>query len=142
MAICAPLLFFSPITSIQHLHATFVDGITSKETWNAFVNQLNSHLQDTNLLVCRCHFYLSLPATSQRFLQATVLLNANVGFLAIQSVDNGGGNSLRQIASYMSLVASFASIMLGLVFVGYNRTESRNSFFSAVGLHFCSNVAL
>ena len=66
--------------------------------------------------------------------QATVLLNANVGFLAIQSVDDGGGNSLRQIASYMSLMASFASIMLGLVFVGHNRTESRNSVFAAVGL--------
>ena len=63
-----------------------------------------------------------------------MLLNANVGFLAIESVDNGNRVSLRQIASYMSLMTSFASIMLGLVFVGYNRTESRNSVFAAVCL--------
>lgn len=61
-----------------------------------------------------------------------MLLNANVGFLAIQSVDDGGGVALRQIASYMSLVASFASIVLGLVFVGHNRTETRNTAFEAV----------
>jgi len=64
MTICAPLLFFSPITSIRHLHTIFVDGIASKEKWNAFVNQLNSHLQDTNLLVClhrsKCFFPLLL----------------------------------------------------------------------------------
>ena len=74
--------------------------------------------------------------------QATVLLNANVGFLAIQSVDDGGGSSLKHIASYMSLITNFASIMLGLAFVGYNRTENRNSDFSAVSLHSCSNVTL
>ena len=66
MMICAPLLFFSPITSIQHLHTIFVDGIASKEKWNAFVNQLNSHLQDTNLLVCHCcfDFFYLLPLNS------------------------------------------------------------------------------
>ena len=55
-----------------------------------------------------------------------MLLNANVGFLAINSVDNGNAVSLRQIASYVSLMASFASIMIGLVLVKYNNhTESR-----------------
>jgi hypothetical protein len=46
--------------------------------------------------------------------QATVLLNANVGFLAINSVDVSG-RSPAQIASYMSLVASLGSILLGLL---------------------------
>ncbi|KAL4071433.1 hypothetical protein V8B97DRAFT_469435 [Scleroderma yunnanense] len=112
MKICAPLFFFSPITSVRHLHTIFVDGIASKERWNVFVNQLTSHLQDTNLL-------------------ATVLLNGNVGFLGIHSVDSGNGVSLRQIVSYLSLIASFASIMLGLVFVRHSRTDSRNSVFAA-----------
>ena len=67
--------------------------------------------------------------------QATVLLGANVGFLAIGTVDNGNGVSLRQITSYLSLMASFASIMLGLVFVRHNRTESRNSVFATVRSH-------
>ncbi|KAF9237365.1 hypothetical protein BU15DRAFT_48882, partial [Melanogaster broomeanus] len=112
MTVCAPLLFMAPVTSVRSLHRIFVDDIASREKWNTFVNKLNSQLQDTNLL-------------------ATVLLNANVGFLAIQSVDNGGGTTLRQLASYMSLVASLASIVLGLVFVGHHRTETRNTAFQA-----------
>ncbi|KAF9225844.1 hypothetical protein BS17DRAFT_729968 [Gyrodon lividus] len=112
MTACAPLLFMAPVTNVRLLHKIFVDEISSRDKWNMFVNKLNSQLQDTNLL-------------------ATVLLNANVGFLAIQSVDNGGGITLRQLASYMSLVASMASIVLGLAFVGHNRTESRNTAFQA-----------
>ncbi|KAF9237085.1 hypothetical protein BU15DRAFT_63466 [Melanogaster broomeanus] len=78
--------------------------------WNTCFNNLNSQLQDTNLL-------------------ATVLLNANVGFLAIQSVDNGDGIPLKQLTSYMSLVASLSSIILGLVFVQRTRTEAgKNGF--------------
>lgn len=61
---------------------------------------------------------------------STVLLGANVGFLGITSVDNGNEVSLRQISSYLSLMASFASIMLGLVFVQHNRTERWNSVFT------------
>jgi len=43
-----------------------------------------------------------------------VLLNVNVGFLAIQSVDNGAGRSLAQIASYVSVISSFGSMLLGV----------------------------
>ncbi|KAF9227021.1 hypothetical protein BS17DRAFT_764376 [Gyrodon lividus] len=105
MTVCAPLLFMAPVTNVRSLHKIFVDGIANRDKWNIFVNRLNSQLQDTNLL-------------------ATVPLNANVGFLAIQSVDNGGGITLRQLSSYMSLVTSMASIVLGLAFVGHNRTET------------------
>jgi hypothetical protein len=51
-----------------------------------------------------------------------VLLGANVGFLAIQSVDAGSGRSPTQIASYMSLVLSFGSIALGLTFIALDLT--------------------
>ncbi len=53
---------------------------------------------------------------SNPFIQATVLLNANVAFLAIQSVDDAsadGGRSSAQIASYVSMIASIGSIILG-----------------------------
>jgi hypothetical protein len=53
--------------------------------------------------------------------QATVLLNANVGFLAINSVDAGGRSPI-QVASYMSLVSSLGSMILGLLLVSHNRT--------------------
>lgn len=131
MMICAPLLFFSPTSNVRNLHTIFVDGIASKSKWNSFVNQLNSNLQDTNLLVCMHRSVYNIRRVSYP-LQATVLLNANVGFLAIHSVDDGNGTTLRQIASYLSLMSSLASIILGLVFVGHNRTESRNSVFAAV----------
>jgi len=46
-----------------------------------------------------------------------VLLNGNVGFLAIQSVDSLDTklSSAAQIASYLSIVASVGSILLGLL---------------------------
>jgi hypothetical protein len=43
-----------------------------------------------------------------------VLLSVNVGFLAIQSVDNGRGHSLSQVASYVSVISSFGSMLLGV----------------------------
>jgi len=43
-----------------------------------------------------------------------VLLNGNVGFLAIQSVDMKN-SSAAQISSYLSIVASVGSILLGLL---------------------------
>ena len=51
-----------------------------------------------------------------------MLLGANVGFLVIQSVDEGAGRSPTQIASYMSLVLSFGSIALGLTFIAMDLT--------------------
>ncbi|KAF9230472.1 hypothetical protein BU15DRAFT_83586 [Melanogaster broomeanus] len=108
MIACAPLLFMAPVANVRLLYRTL--NTRGTEMWNTCVNKLNSQLQDTNLL-------------------ATVLLNANVGFLAIQSVDNGDGIPLKQLASYMSLVASLSSIILGLVFVQHTRTETGRAEF-------------
>jgi len=54
-----------------------------------------------------------------------VLLNANVAFLAIDSVDGGGGTAPDQIASYMSAVMSVGSIIIGLLLVRQNRSKGR-----------------
>ncbi|EIW78597.1 hypothetical protein CONPUDRAFT_145764 [Coniophora puteana RWD-64-598 SS2] len=103
MALGSWLLFRAPNTYyVRYLHKIFADGISSKQTWNTFSARINSELQEFNLL-------------------ATVLLNANVGFLAIQSVDNGGGRSMTQIASYWSLIASIGSIVLGTFLVRYHQ---------------------
>ncbi|KAH7886921.1 hypothetical protein F5I97DRAFT_1829428 [Phlebopus sp. FC_14] len=103
MIILAPLLCMAPIAHVRSLHMSFVDDIASTVEWNTFITKLNGQLQNLNLL-------------------GTVLLGANVGFLAIQSVDEGGGRSVTQIASYTSLVFSFGSIALGLTFIGLNLT--------------------
>ena len=56
MIICAPLLFFSPVTSVHHLHTTFVDRLVIRVRWNAFVTRLCSQLEDSNLLVSLIFF--------------------------------------------------------------------------------------
>ena len=70
----------------------------------------------------------------QPILQATVMLNANVAFLAIQSVD-GNPDSYRspaQISSYLSVIANVGSIILGLLLMRQNRTKSRETAGEAV----------
>lgn len=67
--------------------------------------------------------------------QNTVLLNANVAFLAIQSIDNFSshpGRSPAQIASFLSIVASFGSIILGLVLARKHRAKSKDTATDAV----------
>lgn len=111
MVVVAPLLFWDPMTQVQELHRVFVDEIASTARWNALSSKLQGRLQDSNLL-------------------ATVLLNANVGFLAINSVDRGGRSAI-QIASYMSLATSFGSIMLGIFLVWHERTSGDNTALEA-----------
>ena len=65
-----------------------------------------------------------------------MLLNANVGFLAINSVDKGG-RSIIQLASYMSLVTSLGSIILGLVLVSRGRLSGENTATEAVSNFYC-----
>jgi len=64
------------------------------------------------------------------------MLNANVAFLAIQSVDSSEGpyRSPAQISSYMSVVASIGSIILGLLLIRQNRTKNRESVDDVVSL--------
>ncbi|KAG1763473.1 hypothetical protein EDD22DRAFT_846404 [Suillus occidentalis] len=107
MVILTPFLFFDPVTQVRDLHKVFVDRIACTARWNAFSSKLNGQLQDSNLL-------------------ATVLLNANVGFLAIGSVDLNGRSPI-QVASYMSLVASMGSMILGLLLVSHNRTMGQGT---------------
>lgn len=52
--------------------------------------------------------------TSNISLLGTVLLGANVSFLAIQSIDKTNGFSLPQKFSYLSLLVALASIVMGL----------------------------
>jgi len=62
-------------------------------------------------------------------LYSTVLLNANVAFLAINSVDINRNpyRSHTQISSYCSISASIGSIILGLILVRQNQTKHRET---------------
>lgn len=60
------------------------------------------------------------------FWQATVLLNANVAFLAIQSVDSAApplGRTIAQRFSYISTVANVSAIVIELVLVMLHNTS-------------------
>ena len=62
-----------------------------------------------------------------------MLLNANVAFLAIPSVDNGSSSiSPAQISSSLSIVTSVGSILLGLLLVRQHRVKSKETAEEAV----------
>ncbi|KAG1729272.1 hypothetical protein EDB19DRAFT_1642021 [Suillus lakei] len=113
MKCLAPLLFNAPYEHVHSLHKLYVDTIVNLLDWRTFLQKLNAEMQDFNLL-------------------ATVLLNVNVGFLAIQSVDDGGGHSLSQVASYVSVISSFGSMLLGVNLARQSYTQGPDMVDNAV----------
>ncbi|KAK0212292.1 hypothetical protein DFS33DRAFT_16392 [Desarmillaria ectypa] len=99
VTLLSPFLFFTPDIHLTTLKKIGGDGHvhTHKASWTNFTEKLNAEWQEVTLY-------------------AIVLLNANVAFLAIQSVDDAsteGGRSPAQISSYVSVIASIGSIILG-----------------------------
>ena len=83
--------------------------------------------------------YLScvpLLRTLTHLVQATVLLNANVAFLAIPSVDTGENISRtpQQIISYISVMTGAGSILIGLLLQRQYRVKPKDTVDEAVGL--------
>ncbi|OAX35810.1 hypothetical protein K503DRAFT_784809 [Rhizopogon vinicolor AM-OR11-026] len=130
--------------SIEQCHAAIVIGrIMHQFSDNAF---LNFHGENCARLRSgqTVHGWVYEPSMLMVILApilflepATVLLNANVGFLAITSVDKGGKSAI-QMASYMSLVTSLGSIVLGLFFVSQDRTSGQSTAGEAAS--FLSNL--
>ncbi|KAK7044635.1 hypothetical protein R3P38DRAFT_3388945 [Favolaschia claudopus] len=108
----SPLLFYAPDFHLIGLQAINTDGLIRHRGWAEFVTRLNSEWQEF-------------------ILYATVVLNANVAFLSIQSVDNNGAiapnRSAAQISSYVSILASIGSIVVGLLLTKHHRGRDRAS---------------
>ncbi|KAJ3901872.1 hypothetical protein F5879DRAFT_806447, partial [Lentinula edodes] len=107
----SPALFSVPDLYYGILSNLWVDGLVHEAAWADFVGKMNEEWQ-------------------QLILFNTVLLNANVAFLAIQSIDNSSdspGRSPAQIASFLSIVASFGSIILGLVLARKHRAKAKDT---------------
>ncbi|KAH9478558.1 hypothetical protein JR316_0009015 [Psilocybe cubensis] len=104
------ILFSSPDFHLRTLQNMWVDGIMHHNVWQECMKKMNEEWQEFVLF-------------------ATVMLNANVAFLAIQSVDinDDPHRSAAQIASYLSVVASIGSIVLGLLLTRQNRTKTRET---------------
>ncbi|KAJ7359203.1 hypothetical protein DFH08DRAFT_686288, partial [Mycena albidolilacea] len=117
-----PLLFYAPDSHLVHLNTIYTDGLIRHRIWADFIVRLSTE-------------WRGLTA------YATVILNANVSFLSIQSVDQGvvqGGNlvlkrSPAQIASYLSILASVGSIVLGLLLLKQIRNRDRDTCADAAG---------
>ena len=113
----------------------WVDGIMHKSVWEECVKKMSDEWQEFVFFVSSSlHACTVIKSNPQ---QATVMLNANVAFLAIQSVDvnnvNGGPyRSPAQISSYLSVIANIGSIILGLLLMRQNRTKSRETADEAV----------
>ncbi|KAJ7126106.1 hypothetical protein C8R44DRAFT_874479 [Mycena epipterygia] len=85
-----PLLFYAPNFHLVGLHTIYTDGLIRHRGWSEFITRLNGEWQEFTLY-------------------ATVVLNANVAFLSIQSVDQSGNNP----------------IIIGLLLVKQNRDRDR-----------------
>ncbi|TDL18707.1 hypothetical protein BD410DRAFT_842581 [Rickenella mellea] len=103
VTILSPLLFCAPDTHLKGLERIWVDGIIKQIHWKLFVETLKNEWVEF-------------------ILYGTVLLNANVAFLSIPSV-----NEAAQIASLLSTASSIGGIMLGLLLVRQHRNKSKDT---------------
>lgn len=130
----SPALFYAPNVHLRALGEMWVDQKLSKPVWSGFIDKLSQEWKSLTLYVG----VTSLQNRRLQNLQATVLLNANVAFLAIQSIDKTQKwehRSSAQIASYASTVFSVGSIILGLLLDRQNRTKGRETALDAVSTH-------
>ncbi|KAJ7664314.1 hypothetical protein B0H17DRAFT_301858 [Mycena rosella] len=110
ITLLSPLLFYAPDFHLVSLHKIYTDKLIRHRGWAEFVTRLNDEWKEFTL-------------------SATVMLNANVAFLSIQSVDQGGfslpDRTPAQISSYLSTLMSIGSVIIGLLLLKQNRNPDR-----------------
>ncbi|KAJ6564465.1 hypothetical protein B0H19DRAFT_78875 [Mycena capillaripes] len=105
MAILCPLLLNAPVRHHRDLQAIFMDDIISQLSWKRLAEKVLSEWQDITLY-------------------ASLILNANVGILAVPGRAN---TSIAQISSYISICFGLASIILGLLLSRKYRLEAADA---------------
>ncbi|KAF8125727.1 hypothetical protein EV363DRAFT_1225426 [Boletus edulis] len=114
LTVLAPLFLRSPDVFAVELHS-FHENFTLAR-WSNFVHKVDQSIRDSNLL-------------------ATVLLNTNVGLLAWSDGGKKGGmNSptAAQIVSYISIICSVGSIIIGLAIFKQYRAKGADTPLRAV----------
>ena len=126
----------------------WTDEVIIETVWKNFMTKLLAEWEGVILWVCIQHcmrVWLALQ-THVIVIQSTVMLTANVGFLAIPGVvlSNLSGSSIQsasqiliftsssQIASSLSVEASIGSIVTGLLLARHNRTKQKEDPAGAV----------
>lgn len=119
------LFFYTPELYLKGLESVYTDFVICQHRWVRFITQLQDEWGGI-------------------IINGTVLLNANVAFLAIPSVDVGdGARTPAQLASYFSTVMSIGSVVIGLLLVRKHRNKPHDSATEVDGyLRSRHNVAL
>ncbi|KAL5522713.1 hypothetical protein ACEPAG_8731 [Sanghuangporus baumii] len=113
ITLLSPVLFYAPEVHLVALEKVWVDNIIKVRHWRDFQRKIERDWE-------------------QFILYATVLVNANVAFLAIPSIisdDQGPGllTSPAGVVSQISIIASLASIIIGLLLVRQMRIGTKDS---------------
>ncbi|CAL1699541.1 unnamed protein product [Somion occarium] len=102
----SPCLFWMPDIYLAELEKIWVDNTVNYRPWNRFITELKRDWKASTT-------------------PATVLLSANVGFLAIQSLDISDPNkSVNQITSYVSTLLSLATYIICQILTRQHRGVS------------------
>jgi hypothetical protein len=123
----------------------WTDEVIIETVWKNFMSKLLAEWEGVILWVRVQRVWLALQ-THMIVIQSTVMLTANVGFLAIPGVvlSNLSGTSITaasqvlifpsssQIASSLSVEASIGSIVTGLLLARHNRTKQKEDPAGAV----------
>ncbi|KAK7676790.1 hypothetical protein QCA50_020258 [Cerrena zonata] len=110
----SPLLFWMPDVYLVELEKIWVDETVNYRPWNKFIDELKRDWKASTT-------------------PATVLLSANVGFLAIQSIDIGDPDrSVSQIASYVSTLLSLTTYIVCQILARQHRAMAARADISGV----------
>ena len=128
--VLSPAMFYAPEVHLQSLEEIWVDRLVHESHWFEFIGKLTSEWQEFVVVVLwHCTIFHDKELTLL-FIQDTVILAANMAFLAIQSVDNGGqlvpDRSVAQVASYISIVTSLGGILLSLLLICQHGSKKNN----------------
>jgi hypothetical protein len=139
------VLFLAPEVHLKEVEKLWTDEIIIETVWKSFMSKLLGEWEELILWVCIQTRILQLHTTNI-LPQSTVMLTANVGFLAIPGVVISNINnsdltsaskllifvSTSQIASSMSILASVGSIVIGLLLIRHNRSKQKEDPAGAV----------
>ncbi|KAH9947518.1 hypothetical protein B0H21DRAFT_329202 [Amylocystis lapponica] len=112
--VVSPMLLYLPDQYLEQIEKVWIDGKVVHRPWSTFITGLQRDWESS-------------------MTPSTVLLTANVGFLAIQSVDSSTSfRSAAQIASYISTLCSVGSLLLCTILSRQHRNNAHGTAAEAV----------
>lgn len=110
LAILSPLLFYAPDIHLRNIEDVWIDRMVLQDHWKDFIAKM-------------VHEWEGLV------LYSTVLLNANVAFLAIPDVSAPKGSlaSPAEIASQLSMITSVGSVFISLLLARHHQLKEKSA---------------